>query len=216
MLRARQADVRDEDAERDAPRDLQRELGLVERSRRTSGSVLASVSGGPQRPARKALADRRVHAVQRQARLRPATAADRRPPPGCGSRSASAWRTARRGRIRARRSPADAPGSAGSCDRDASRSRTRAWRTGTHCSRFYALPKLLDVAGENLAESREARILLEVRARVAQRARHVLDVHRIAPARSSDSRTCRAPSGCAAAPSDRTVAGIPPARPWRL
>ena len=55
--------------------------------------------------ARQAFGDRRVHAVQARGRPRRATAAGRRRPPGCGSRSASAWRTPRPSRSRATRSP---------------------------------------------------------------------------------------------------------------
>src|SRR5689334_21346022 len=43
--------------------------------------------------------------------------------------------------------------------------------------------ELFDALGEQVAQAREPRVLLEVRARVAERAGHVLDVHRIAPRR---------------------------------
>ena len=137
---------------------------------RVSGSALASVSGGPQRPPAK-LSPIGACTPCSSSRPPPATAAGRRPPPGCDSRNAFAWRTARLDRSRAPRSRAGALGSAGSCGTGASRSRTLACRplepfivacgTGLRHKgppaggRWSA--KLLDVPGQKLAQAAETR-----------------------------------------------------------
>src|SRR5687768_1810141 len=61
--------------------------------------------------------------------------------------------------------------------------RTNSIVRGAMCVvRSALLPKLFDVFGEQLTQPREARVALEVGARVRQGARDVLDVHRV-PAR---------------------------------
>ena len=55
------------------------------------------------------------------------------------------------------------------------------------------LPDLVDQVGQQLLQPAEPRVFGEVGADVVERPRDVLDVDRIAAGRRSDSRTCRAP-----------------------
>ena len=177
--------MHDQHRERDAPGDVQRALGFGRAPwRAASASALASVSGGPQRPPVR-LSAIGACTLCSSGRPRRATAAGRRRPPGCGSRSACASRTARPSRSRAPRSRAGGRGTAARRGRGASRSRTgRFHRARTHVAhRDRALIAAPRCAREHAPQPREARVLLERAARVAQRARDVLDVHRVAARR---------------------------------
>ena len=147
--------------------------------------------------------DRRMHRVQAQARV-VEPLGERRPRRGDrGSRNASAARTARSPRSRARRCRPGARDRAGRRGTGAWRCR-RAFDHG-HARGFYAAhrPGSASSSGSRPKRGSAARLASDV----GQRARHVLDVDRVVAAWSSGSRTCRAPSGCAAAPSGRTAAG---------
>ena len=95
-------DVRHQHAEREcaarcAARARLRPSARARASRRRSPASAAGPSARP-RSSRRSARER----CAARGPPRPATAAGRRPPPGCGSRSASASRTARRARTRAR------------------------------------------------------------------------------------------------------------------
>ena len=208
--RRRHAEVHDEDVERNAARDAQRGSGLAHR--RLPPRVVRrrrSRARSPQRPPAEAVAIGAcmlcsVSPVSVQP-LRELA----RSPPRRGSRSACASRTPRPPRTHTRRSAPDARAQPavvkemrGDPEAHAARSAAVAELQTSHSYRRWpgdqpgadaVLPEFLDVRREQLAQAGEPGQVLEVVAHVAQRARDVLDVDGIARARSSGSRTCRAP-----------------------
>ena len=90
LLRRGHAQMHDEHLERNPPRDVQRALASSPtRLRARAASALRQRSAAGSSVRRRSVSTIGAWTPCSSARPRPATAAGRRPPPGCGSRSAS-------------------------------------------------------------------------------------------------------------------------------